>query len=60
MNKTISVVNCKCANDFQDRTYGQQRRVANLTQKNAPKDQKVVRCTVCKTEHTINEASLKG
>ena len=61
MNAGTCVVNCKCSHEFQDRRYGANRRVANATQKSSDKNghRVDVRCTVCKTLHTVNESQLR-
>jgi hypothetical protein len=48
------VVKCKCTHSFQDAVNGPGMRVCNPTTKGkAP--QVTVRCTVCRSEHTINK-----
>lgn len=45
---------CACANDFQDRRYGKQRRVMNLTRKaKNPTDIPIYRCSICETLRTV-------
>lgn len=45
------IVNCSCPNEFQDETYGKNKRVANhAPSKGAQKDR--YRCTSCKKEYT--------
>jgi hypothetical protein len=44
-------VKCNCANQYQDKKYGQGIRVANLTQK-VVASKPVYRCTVCSTLHS--------
>lgn len=56
---SVAIVACKCQNDFQDKRYGKGGRVANGTEKAAPNGSRVVRCTVCKTEHLVNETRLQ-
>jgi hypothetical protein len=56
---SIALVQCKCSHEFQDRTYGPGRRVANATQKAKAKDRATVRCTVCSQEHDVNITQLK-
>lgn len=52
--KTVAHVKCTCEHEFQDKTYGNNVRVANLTQKNTGNDNKrIYRCTVCSREHTV-------
>lgn len=55
-NGTARVI-CKCPHEFQDKTYGPQRRVANATAKGDDK-QTEVRCTVCKTIHRVNNSQV--
>lgn len=51
-------INCKCEHEFQDKMYGKHVRIANATEKSS--ESKVeVRCTVCKTVHTINKSQVK-
>ncbi len=46
------IVQCDCPNDFQDKTYGKNKRVANhAPSKGAQKDR--YRCTSCKKEHKV-------
>lgn len=59
-NKTVARVSCSCNHEFQDKAYGRNVRVTNLTQKGTgSSDKAVVRCTVCSREHTINQTQLK-
>ena len=57
MSKT-TIVKCKCPNEFQDKQYGEQNRVANATKK-TDGVRTEVRCTVCKTIHTVNNGQLR-
>ena len=60
MSKTVAHVACQCKNDFQDSTYGKGVRVANLTEKGTGDSSvRIVRCTVCSTEHRVNVSKLK-
>jgi len=43
------IFNCTCENEFQDKTYGPGRRVAN--QGNDSGNREVYRCTVCNAPH---------
>lgn len=55
---SCALVLCSCGNDFQDKKYGKQLRVANEIGKPKPvppKGQMICRCTVCKKEHTVSE-----
>lgn len=55
MKNTVKV-KCKCtgpAADFQDKQYGKDMRIANVTQKGEPQSRDV-RCTVCGTTHKAN------
>jgi hypothetical protein len=46
---TVIVV-CDCTNNFQDATYGRNKRVANY-KGSSSKDSPKARCTVCNKEH---------
>lgn len=59
MKNGTCVVNCNCNHEFQDRRYGNGRRVANATQKSKVDNKTDVRCTVCKTIHTVNNSQVK-
>ena len=51
-------VPCKCAHEYQDTRYGKGVRVMNATEKQ--NENKVdVRCTVCKSVHTVNKSQVK-
>jgi hypothetical protein len=52
-NKTTARVLCKCASDFQDKTYGKGVRVANRTAKNYGESSDA-RCTVCGAVHQVS------
>ena len=59
-DKTIARVRCLCKHEQQDRMYGEQVRVANLTQKGTGNvATRIVRCTVCSKEHTVSSGALK-
>lgn len=58
MNQGTVIVPCKCEHEFQDRKYGQGRRVANATQKGNLTHTEV-RCTVCKTTHSVPKQAVK-
>ena len=45
------IVKCKCTHEYQDKKYGTGNRIANKTDKGSD----VYRCTVCKSEHTVNK-----
>jgi len=47
------IIKCKCKNEFQDKMYGKQQRVANAMVTGAGMHGflKGYRCTVCRTEH---------
>ena len=61
MSKTVAIVPCTCKHSFQDATYGVNKRVANATAKGTGNlSTTQVRCTVCKTIHTVNNTTLKG
>ena len=42
---TVKVVSCSCEHGYQDKKYGNKKRVANLTQGDKAKPKH--RCTVC-------------
>jgi hypothetical protein len=44
---STTIVTCSCKHEYQDKTYGKGRRVANQTTKDGGK---VYRCTVCRAE----------
>ena len=48
-------VRCTCKNAFQDKTYGKQKRIANITHSGEK-----ARCTVCGTEHNITKKNPYG
>lgn len=48
------IVKCKCSHEYQDKKYGAGNRVANKTDKGSATSD-VYRCTVCKSEHTVNK-----
>lgn len=52
-NKNCYTVICSCQNSYQDKEYGKQVRVANLTKRNAGDGKSVVRCTVCGKEQVV-------
>lgn len=47
MAAPVKIILCNCKSEYQDKVYGQNRRVANY----APK-KNIYRCTVCKTERS--------
>lgn len=49
---------CKCIHEYQDKLYGKNIRVMNATEKGS-QDKIEVRCTVCKTVHTVNKSQVK-
>ena len=52
-NNTAKVF-CKCAHEFQDKTYGKNVRIANyLPKKNTLSTTQPVRCTVCNAVHEV-------
>lgn len=55
----ITKVQCKCTHEFQDQQYGKNVRIANATEKQPSQDKVEVRCTVCKTLHTVNKDKLR-
>lgn len=55
----ITRVKCGCTHEFQDKVYGPGMRIANKTEKAPAPSQVTVRCTVCKTLHTVNKDRLK-
>lgn len=46
-------IKCKCSHEFQDKTYGNNVRVANPTSKVFPDGTIDVRCTVCNSVHRL-------
>lgn len=58
MKQGTSLVQCKCAHEYQDKQYGTGVRVANTTQKQ-DKDFVEVRCTVCKTVSRVNPSKVR-
>jgi hypothetical protein len=58
MKNGTALVQCTCAHEFQDKTYGKQVRVANATSKQ-DKDYIDVRCTVCSRIHRVTPAKVK-
>ena len=55
----FAVVSCQCQNEFQDKRYGKQGRLATVTQKAKSPERAIVRCTVCGKEHDVARNSLK-
>jgi len=51
------IVKCTCVHEFQDATYGNGYRVANLIKPGAVG--KFCRCTVCGKEQTVTKDILK-
>lgn len=45
------IIRCDCTNEYQDKRYGNQLRVMNLTEK-GPVSIKTYRCTVCEALHS--------
>lgn len=45
---------CKCKSEFQDTQYGKGIRICNPTTRGTL-DTRVVRCTVCNSEHSIKK-----
>ena len=54
----VAKVLCKCPHPQQDAMHGNQRRVANATQRSDGVST-VVRCTVCKAEHRVAKDQVK-
>jgi hypothetical protein len=52
MDKT-QLVQCKCTNEYQDKTYGKGMRVTTPKNSEQAKKHFVVRCTVCGAEHSL-------
>ncbi len=50
---------CQCSNEFQDRRYGKQSRIATVTQKAKSPERVIVRCTVCGKEHDVPKTVVK-
>lgn len=60
---SCALVNCNCNNDYQDKKYGRQLRVANEVGKPKPvppNGQTICRCCTCKKEHTVNLARMRA
>jgi len=47
MSETTCIITCTCFNDFQDKTYGYKKRVANVK-----KNPQLCTCTVCGKQHS--------
>lgn len=58
MAKTTAKVNCSCEHIQQDKMYGKNVRIANITQKRPAAGSVEVRCTVCSKKHTVSEGRL--
>lgn len=58
MAATVAIVKCECKNDFQDKRYGNQMRVANKTQK-GDGTKTDARCTVCSKIHRVLNGRFK-
>jgi hypothetical protein len=57
---SVALVLCKCSNEFQDKRYGKQTRIANGPLKDVcAAGRKKVRCTVCGSVHEVHESTLK-
>jgi hypothetical protein len=52
------IVTCTCKNEYQDKRYGSQRRVANLITKKQGTSS-ACRCTVCTKEISIGKKGDK-
>ena len=50
--KNTVLIACTCKHEFQDQTYGKQKRIANVTAKGDISN-KEVRCTVCKSTQKV-------
>ncbi len=48
MAKETKVLPCSCKNEYQDKTYGEGKRLHNP---GAGKDSIAFKCTVCKAKH---------
>ncbi len=48
-------VKCKCNHPFQDKTYGNNTRIANGTSKIYPDGSRDVRCTVCNSIYRVSK-----
>lgn len=59
-SKTIATVQCNCTNEYQDKKYGRNARIANRLNKNKPGDgMAYVRCTVCSRIHSVSEGRMR-
>jgi hypothetical protein len=47
----VKFIECACESNFQDKTYGKQKRAMNDLPKKAVGDKKEYRCTVCERVH---------
>ena len=54
MNKT-KIVQCDCANEYQDQEHGRQMRVTTPSNLDQAKGNFVVRCTVCGKSHSLGQ-----
>lgn len=54
-----AVVSCQCKHEFQDKRYGNNARLATVTQKAKSVDRSTVRCTVCGKEHDVPKTIVK-
>lgn len=61
MNHGTAKVFCKCENEYQDKRYGKEVRIANATQKGGGNSDDFieVRCTVCKAIHRVSKSKVK-
>lgn len=46
------IITCTCSHDFQDKRYGDKKRVGNQLASKTP-GTRSYRCTVCGREHTV-------
>ena len=60
MKQGTAKVLCTCENNFQDKTYGKNVRVANTTTRQPDISHIYVRCTVCSKEHSVFLSKVNG
>lgn len=53
--KGTQIVQCDCKNAYQDRRYGSQMRVANLTTKGKSPTSDTYRCSSCERMHDVKK-----
>lgn len=50
-----TIIKCDCKSEYQDKTYGNRNRVANIR---AGKNDEKCRCTVCGKEHSVPSSPI--